>query len=259
MDGKITPLVGVPSITNGPYLSNSHPTLFFPTLPFFLFFSILSSGRRGRTRADAGLRRRGALGLGGLRRWRDLRLGEIRRRRAIAGAERRRRGAMSGGRGARGPPSSTAAPWRADAGLRRPRDPPVGEIRRPRAPPWNGSTRPAATSARPGRELRRRELRPSRLRASSANAWRRGAKRRRQTSRARGTEPSWVRSVRHFSEDRANPHLGGIFSPGANPTLSSSIQTAARTGPLRLGSLRSPTKHTARAPPRPPGRSPRLP
>ncbi|XP_039834646.1 uncharacterized protein LOC120695472 [Panicum virgatum] len=36
-------------------------------------------GRRGRTRADAGLRRRGALGLGGLRLRRDLRLGEIRR------------------------------------------------------------------------------------------------------------------------------------------------------------------------------------
>jgi len=66
---------------------------------------------------------------------------------------------------------------------------------------------------------------------------------RRTEARAR-TEPSWVRSVHHFSEDGANPHLGGIFPSGANPTLPSSIQTAARTGPLRPGSFRSPTKHT---------------
>jgi len=77
------------------------------------------------------------------------------------------------------------------------------------------------------------------------NAWRKGERNGDDERRcARGTEPSWVRSVRHFSEDGANPHLDGIFPPGANPTLLSSIQTAARMGPLRPGSLRSPTKHT---------------
>ena len=53
-----------------------------------------------------------------------------------------------------------------------------------------------------------------------------------------------VGSVRQFSEDGVNPHLERIFPFGANPTLCSSIQTTAGTGPLRPGWCRSPTKQT---------------
>ena len=50
-----------------------------------------------------------------------------------------------------------------------------------------------------------------------------------------GSQPGWSGSVRQILTDESNPHLRGIFHPGANPTLPSSNQTATGMGSLRPG------------------------
>ena len=66
---------------------------------------------------------------------------------------------------------------------------------------------------------------------------------RHRTSRKVGS-PREVRSVRRFSRNRPNPHIGGIFLRGANPTHLNCIQTAMGMGPTQPSSLQPPTKHT---------------
>jgi len=46
------------------------------------------------------------------------------------------------------------------------------------------------------------------------------------------SQPGWSGSVRQILREESNPHLRGIFSFGANPTLLISIQTAIGAGSL---------------------------
>jgi len=80
--------------------------------------------------------------------------------------------------------------------------------------------RPWASSSRPSREIHRHELErllPSRPRASSANAWRRRAKRRRRTeARARdGTQLGWLRPP--FFGGRSQPTSGRNIPSWSQP------------------------------------------
>ena len=68
---------------------------------------------------------------------------------------------------------------------------------------------------------------------------------RHRTSRKVGSLQE-VRSVRRFSRNRPNPHIGGIFLRGANPTHLNCIQTAMGMRPTQPISLQPPTKHTVK-------------
>jgi len=110
------------------------------------------------------------------------------------------------------------------------------------SPCRRGRAWPPRTHSALGREP------PRATRTGGADQRRFGGGRRGRRRRAAGADGAhgqeWVHSVRHFLRNGVNPHLEGIFPSGANPTLYSSIQTTAGTGPLRPGSSRSSTKHT---------------